>query len=118
MSYDASLRDPVTGHVLQLAAPHHMRGGTYVYGGTRDCELNVTYNYGTLLREVLGPDGLHTIEGKTGAESIPLLQAAADKLAHETDPDYWQPAPGNVKRALLQLLALAKMRPDGVWSIE
>jgi hypothetical protein len=37
-------------------------------------------------------------------------------LGDETDPDYWKPAEGNVKRALMQLRALAVMRPDGVWS--
>ena len=45
MSYDISLRDPVTGQTLQLDAPHHMRGGTYQVGGTTDAHLNVTWNY-------------------------------------------------------------------------
>ena len=29
--------------------------------------------------------------------------------------NYWEPTEGNVKVALLQLLELAKMRPDGIW---
>lgn len=28
----------------------------------------------------------------------------------------WEPTEGNAKRALLQLLAMARMRPDGVWN--
>jgi hypothetical protein len=29
--------------------------------------------------------------------------------------DYWEATEGNAKRALLQLMALSRMRPDGVW---
>lgn len=29
--------------------------------------------------------------------------------------NYWDATEGNAKRALLQLVALAKLRPDGVW---
>lgn len=52
----------------------------------------------------------------TGAESIPTLEAAAAKLGDEVSGDYWEPTDGNAKRALLQLLAMARMRPDGVWN--
>jgi hypothetical protein len=51
----------------------------------------------------------------TGAESIPVLKAAMDKLGDDVDPDYWTPTEGNAKRALAGLLALAQLRPDGVW---
>lgn len=33
----------------------------------------------------------------------------------DVDTDYWKPTEGNAKRALLQLLAMAKIRPDGIW---
>lgn len=32
--------------------------------------------------------------------------------------NYWAPTPGNVKTALFGLLELAKLAPDGVWSVE
>ena len=51
----------------------------------------------------------------TGAESIPILEAAAAKLGDEASGDYWEPTEGNAKRPLLQLAAMARMRPDGVW---
>ena len=51
----------------------------------------------------------------TGAESIPIFQKAIDALTDEVDPDYWEPTEGNVKKALCQLLSMARMRPDGVW---
>jgi hypothetical protein len=31
--------------------------------------------------------------------------------------DYWKATEGNAKRALCQLVALAQLRPDGVWNI-
>lgn len=38
------------------------------------------------------------------------------KTDDEVSGDYWEPTEGNAKRALLQLLAMARMRPDGVWN--
>ncbi len=120
MSYDIELRDPVTKETLQLDAPHHMRGGTYAMGGTTDAHLNVTYNYAPHFRKVFGDSGGETgirkLYGMTRAESIPVLERAISELGDDTDPDYWKPTEGNAKRALVQLLALAKMRPDGVWA--
>lgn len=45
MSYDIELACPVSGQVLELDEPHQMRGGKYAIGGTRELELNITYNY-------------------------------------------------------------------------
>lgn len=115
MSYDINLCDPVTHDVLELDDQHGMRGGTYAIGGTREAYLNVTYNYAPIFRRVLGEKGIRTIYGMTGAESIPVLEAAASRLADDATGNYWDATEGNAKRALLQLVALAKLRPDGVW---
>lgn len=115
MSYDISLVDLVTRETLEVESPHQMRGGTYVLGGTSEAWLNITYNYGRFYREVFGEKGIRTIYGMTGAESIPVIKAAMDKLGDDVDPDYWKPTQGNAKKALAGLLALAQMRPDGVW---
>lgn len=114
MSYDIDLCDPVTGQIVEFDAPHFMRGGTYAVGGTTQASLNITYNYHKHFKS-LGPEGIREIYGKTGAETIPLLQAAADALGDDVDADYWAGTEGNAKRALLQLIALATMRPDGIW---
>lgn len=114
MSYDIELTDPVSGEVLQLDQPNQIKGGTYALGGTTEMSLNVTYNY-SIHYSAIGEDGIRSIYGKTGAESIPILQRGAATLGDESDPDYWKPTEGNAKRPLLQLLAFAKMRPDGVW---
>lgn len=116
MSYDIELIDPVTKEPVELDAPHHMRGGTYAMGGTTRAHLNVTYNYGAIFHRVLGDEGVRTIYGKTGAESIQLLESAAEQLGDDVDADYWKATEGNAKRALVQLAALAKMRPDAVWT--
>lgn len=115
MSYDIYLTDPVTGATLELDEPHHMRGGTYALGGTREASLNITYNYAPFYYQHIGENGIRTIYGMTGAESIQVLKDAADKLADETSNNYWEATEGNAKRPLLQLIALATMRPDGVW---
>ena len=101
--------------------------------------LNVTYNYADYYHKVFEPVyrpehpeatderykefgykvgylyGIRSIYGMTGAESIPVLKRAVEQLGDETDPDYWKPTEGNAKKPLLQLIAMAKLRPDGVW---
>lgn len=115
MSYDIYLRDPVTNDVLELNEAHQMRGETYQIGGTQSAWVNITSNYGGHYKRVLGEKGIRSIYGLTGAVSIPLLRAGADQLGDDVSPDYWAATEGNAKRALLQLIALAELRPDGVW---
>lgn len=117
MSYDIELKDPVTRNTIEIEDPHFMQGGTYALGGTKELWLNVTYNYGRIFRrpEVLGEEGIRTIYGMTGAESILVLQKAIANLGDDVSPDYWEATDGNAKRPLCQLLAMAQMRPDGIW---
>jgi len=116
MSYDIELIDPVTKKTIELPTPHFMRGGTYVVGGTTLAELNVTYNYSQYFYKIFGDYGIRSLYGVSGSDSIPILQSAVNKLKDDVDNDYWKATEGNAKRALLQLLALAKMRPDGIWN--
>lgn len=115
MSYDIELCDPVTREVIELDDPHQMRGGTYCVGGTTELHLNITYNYNKYYYRVMGEKGIRTIYGLTGAESIPIIEKAIAALRNDVDPDYWKATEGNAKRPLYQLLAFAKMRPDGIW---
>nr|DAZ42712.1 MAG TPA: hypothetical protein [Caudoviricetes sp.] len=118
MSYDISLCDPVTHETLEVDDMHFVAGGTRSIGGTTELWLNITYNYGNYFRrdDVLGRKGIRSIYGKTGAESIPMLEKAISALGDDVDDsDYWHATEGNAKRALYGLLAFAKMRPDGVW---
>lgn len=115
MSYDISLVDPITRDALVVETPHQIRGGTYAMNGTTEAWLNITWNYAPFYYKVFGEKGIRTIYGMTGAESIPVIKAAIAKLGDDVHPDYWEPTEGNAKKALHGLLALAQMRPDGVW---
>lgn len=115
MSYDIGLCDPITGEVLKLDSPHQIKGGTYALGGTTAASLNITYNYAPRFYMAFGDRGIRTLYYLTGGESIPLLEKAISLLGNDVDEDYWKATEGNAKRALYGLLALAKLRPDGVW---
>ena len=141
MSYDIYLVDPITRETLELDEPHQMRGGTYAMGGTTEAHLNVTYNYGRHFWRVfdelpaprpLAPEWMHkqaavdreipdtvtgirTIYGLSGAESLTVLDRAIALLKDDVTDNYWDGTEGNAKRALIQLRALATLRPDGIW---
>ena len=116
MSYDIYLRDPVSNEILQLDSPHHMRGGTYQVGGTTDASLNITYNYAKYFRWVFNDEkGIRKLYGMTGEGSIPALKEAISLLNDDVSGNYWESTEGNAKRSLIQLLTLAKLRPDGIW---
>lgn len=127
MSYDIYLNDPVTGEVIEFDAPHDLRGGTYAVGGTTEAWLNITYNYSEYYYESFGEKGIRTIYGMTGADSIPIIQEAIFVISAknkdengwkdgegDTD-DYWETTAANAIGPLYQLIAMAKLRPDGVW---
>jgi hypothetical protein len=128
MSYDIDLLDPVTKQTIRFDAVHHIKGGNYVLGGTDEASLNVTYNYSKhfcrVFEEFEDPTrlekklfGIRILDGRTGAESIPILRKAISTLGDDVDEDYWKATEGNAKAALYGLLAFAQMRPDGVWEV-
>lgn len=100
MSYDISLKDPVTNKTLELNDLHFMKGGTYAVGGTRELWLNITYNYAQwYYKDGVFPDrgevefknsegeaytidcsGIRAIYGLSGGESIPVLEHAIKTL--------------------------------------
>ena len=116
MSYDIELLDPITKKVIKFDFNHQIKGGTYALGGDNTAWLNVTYNYAPYYYKYIDKEkGIRSLYGKTGAETIPILKNAISKLKDDIVEDYWEPTEGNAKAALLNLLAFAQMRPDGVW---
>ena len=116
MSYDIWLNDPVTGEQLHSESKHDLHGGTYALGGTTQLWINITYNYAPYFYEHIDEEeGIRSLYGKVAATTIPILQEVIGKLGDDVDDNYWEPTEGNAKRALTQLLALAYLRPDGVW---
>ena len=116
MGYDISLVHPVTKKILQLDKPHQMKGSTYAVGGTTDAHLAITYNYALHYYKTIDEDlGVRLIYEMSAADSIPILEKAVAALGDDIDKNYWTATEGNAKAALLQLIALAKLRPDGIW---
>lgn len=114
MSYDLYLRNS-DGQIAVVPDGHDLRGGIYALGGSAYAEFNITYNYWVHFRRVLGDKGIRTLYGKTGAETVPILQQAIDRLGRDTDPDYWKPTEGNARKALECCLLLARACPDAIW---
>lgn len=132
MSYDICLVDPVTKETLTVDVPHMMQGGTYALSGTDEMWLNITWNYADWYYKdyAFGKKGIRSIYGLSGAESIPVLkkviaglEASKEELSEGemqkyTDQGvtgYWVGTRSNAIRPLYQLLAMAQMRPDGIW---
>ena len=117
MSYDIKLIDPITKQTLEVDTPHQMYGATYAIGGTTELWLNITYNYSRhyYRPSVFGAKGIRAIYGLSGADSISILQHAIDALGDDVSNDYWEATEGNAKKPLCMLLAMAKIRPDGIW---
>lgn len=132
MSYDIYLTDPITKAVLETGVPHLMRGGTYSLSGTNEMWLNITYNYARWYYKdyAFGKDGIRTIYGMSGADSVPILEKAISGLLNTKEglsdeeilnyekkgvSGYWLPSKENALRPLYELLSLAKLRPDGIW---
>lgn len=82
-------------------------------GGTTTLELNVTYNYS----RCYAPYNFHLtdLDGKKAVDMIPIMEEVISHLGDDFDAeDYWHVTEGNAKLALLQLVTMAKMRPDAI----
>lgn len=111
MSYDVSLNGP-DGPLR--STERFQEGGTQPAGGTYLCELNITYNYAHVFGSLVSD-----LEGKTAAETLPLLVKFVERYpdAEPYERDYWAPTPGNVVAAIKRLISFAKAHPEGVWSV-
>lgn len=109
MSWDISLEDAETGKVAEVE--NHSEGGTYALGGTKEAELNVTYNYSKHF-------SFKVLNHQLAQHTIPLLQQKVDALCVERDSDYWLATEGNVGYACSILLGWAKQYPDYIWRVE
>lgn len=174
MSYDIYLKDPVTNEVAEVPghlmiggtykADYHPETGTFTPALNTEAHLNITYNYAPYYREVYPENGIRTIYGRSGVDSITILENLIEKIKakyyvderwittkrmeriyfdkdrnridlfdaihedieYEAEDievdifegdvdDYWKATAANAIRPLYQLIALAKMRPDGIW---
>lgn len=84
MSYDIRLKDPITGETATVPG-HLMTGGTYkadyhpeidtfTSALNTQAELNITYNYSGYYYETYKENGIRTIYGMSGIDSISVLE--------------------------------------------
>jgi len=102
---------------LPLDVPSFEDGGTYVLGGSRQAELNVTSNYSKLFAQYFHEDGIGWIDGKTGKEALPYLKHGLAILGQVPDEDYWKSTPGNAGLVLKRLVLWAELNPAGTFEI-
>ena len=84
MSYDIYLRDPVTGETAEVPghlmvggtfrADYHPETGTFTPALNTEAHLNITYNYGSYYYEAAKENGIRSIYGMTGGDSIAVLE--------------------------------------------
>lgn len=118
MSYDCDLVNPKTKAIALLPFKLNFRNANMVVGGTDMASQNITFNYADILRKVMPPKGIWSLNGITAKDSIKVLTKAMYQLKDDIDEDYWKPTEGNVKIALTQLLEMTVLVPeDSVWEI-
>ena len=113
MSYDVSL----LVNEIPVPVDRLTEGGTFPVTGSIVAELNVTYNYASLYREVFGQDGLRWLNKKTASHSEEALELGVLVLGDCKHTDYWAPTKGNAGHALSILLKWAKQNPKATWEV-
>ena len=80
MGYSLWLQDK-NGQVCQGKKRENL-GNMVCIGGTTELEFNITYNYSTYYYEAEGfeKEGIRTIYGKTGKQSLPLLRKLSAQI--------------------------------------
>ena len=114
MSYNIQLLDSKTRQVLDLKSkfqPWYLK-----HDQSDPCIVTITYNYSGYYRIAFNDlAGIRILYGKSGKDSISLLNMAIAKLPNNTDPNYWEATGGNAKRPLKLLLKMAEQHPEGIW---
>lgn len=58
------------------------------------------------------------IHGMTGADSLPILREAVERLGTEGIANYWMATPGNVGVACARLAQWAEQHPGKRWDVK
>lgn len=115
MSYDIYLIDE-NNEVIKLNKPKVMSMGTMQEGGEKEAHVNITYNYGKAFWEHIDEtEGIRWLYGKKAKDTIEVLVKAISELKDNFSVDYWEYTEGNAKIALMYLLELALLYPEGIW---
>lgn len=90
-------------------------GGTYMQGGSTACELNITYNYGTIY--AAHEFSIRHLHEQIAGDTIPRLESLVEQIGTVTSHDYWEATPGNAGHAVSILLRSARQHPTGAWRV-
>ena len=110
MGYNVSLCEPDTGQTIRSMIPTSQ----FAYNEMR---LNITDSYSKYFCRAFGEEGLQVINGKTGAESIPILIEAALSLKQDVSEGRWSLTENNARETLFALVVIASQRLDGIWYV-
>ena len=115
MSWWVSLNDE---NKEPLTVSSFIEGGTITIDGSREADLNITWNYAPHFYNCLDAEkGIRWLHEKTGQETIIARARAVDELGTGRVDNYWEPTRGNAGYALNILLVWAAMYPAGVWEV-
>lgn len=117
MSWDVALLESALPNAPPVEVELHSEGGIYVFGGTTDACLNITYNYSKFYSKYLDDIGLKWLDGRKASDCIERLQAAVDTLGTEREDNYWLATCDNAGYALSILLRWAQQHPDAVFEV-
>lgn len=122
MSYDIFLVDKDTGKTLYNTTKHNISGTTYAMNGTDELWVNYSYNYREHFQHCFGPDGIHFLQDKVSRSTWSRLMQAMEYLSQYYDitknsSNPWKPYPADAYDAIMNILNLGFMAPDGIWKI-
>ena len=114
MSWGVYLLDE-RGRVCDVG--RHCEGSAYVPGGSDKAAMQVTYNYGPVIKQVLGTDFVSALDNKI-AETVQCeLSNASKALGTERSESYWVPSDGNVGAMLGVMAEWARLHPRAAFRI-
>lgn len=89
MGYSLWLEDKETEQMCRRKEPEVDLGNVLCIGGSDLMEFNITYNYKPYYHNTKGfeKDGIRTIYGLTGKESLPLLKRLAEDIENNFKKD-------------------------------
>lgn len=112
MSYDIDITQPKTTTITCNCCDNKIE----ISQEQKSLSTNLTYNYSTILYKLFGDEyGIRILYGKTGGESISILNEAIEKLKDDITNDRYQPTDGNVKECLKTMKKMAEELPTGIW---
>lgn len=116
MSYDIEIRDHDDKIMKLQNGVHYIKGANYIVSGSPYASINITYNYADYFRQVFGPEGIRSLYGEKVSETLEEILKAILQLSGPPSEDYWEKTEGNARQALINLLNLGILFPDGYWS--